>query len=181
MQSCSLGCCCIYSSILVFKSYHTFFLEIMQRLYNFLLIKSMLMLIYHVGLQGVRNCYACGSPDHLMRDCPVSHQNPMFQPGIHQNFSFFLIFFILIQHLQILKLVNHFRIWSVSWRYARLCTTVLEWLFISSLYSLCKYVQSPFDDAIQSLHGSCFTLCCSSLHCIYGQQPAWPRVGLMRV
>lgn len=31
--------------------------------------------------KGVRNCYACGSPDHLMRDCPVSHQNPMFQPG----------------------------------------------------------------------------------------------------
>ncbi|GER51652.1 RING/U-box superfamily protein [Striga asiatica] len=31
--------------------------------------------------KGVRNCYTCGSPDHLMRDCPMSHPNPMFQPG----------------------------------------------------------------------------------------------------
>ncbi|KAI3468064.1 hypothetical protein Pfo_024727 [Paulownia fortunei] len=31
--------------------------------------------------KGVRNCYTCGSPDHLMRDCPISHPNPMFQPG----------------------------------------------------------------------------------------------------
>ncbi|KAL8063134.1 hypothetical protein ABFX02_01G007900 [Erythranthe guttata] len=31
--------------------------------------------------KGARNCYTCGSPDHLMRDCPMSHQNPMFQPG----------------------------------------------------------------------------------------------------
>ncbi|KAL8501860.1 hypothetical protein ACS0TY_021103 [Phlomoides rotata] len=31
--------------------------------------------------KGVRNCYTCGSPDHLMRDCPMSHSNPMFQPG----------------------------------------------------------------------------------------------------
>ncbi|KAL6534050.1 hypothetical protein OROHE_013883 [Orobanche hederae] len=31
--------------------------------------------------KSVRNCYTCGSPDHLMRDCLISHQNPMFQPG----------------------------------------------------------------------------------------------------
>ncbi|GER35381.1 RING/U-box superfamily protein [Striga asiatica] len=31
--------------------------------------------------KGTRNCYTCGSPDHLMRDCPMSHPNPMFQPG----------------------------------------------------------------------------------------------------
>ncbi|XP_057799675.1 E3 ubiquitin ligase PQT3-like isoform X3 [Salvia miltiorrhiza] len=31
--------------------------------------------------KGVRNCYSCGSSDHLMRDCPISHPNPMFQPG----------------------------------------------------------------------------------------------------
>ncbi|KAL3650725.1 hypothetical protein CASFOL_007128 [Castilleja foliolosa] len=31
--------------------------------------------------KGIRTCYTCGSPDHLMRDCPMSHPNPMFQPG----------------------------------------------------------------------------------------------------
>ncbi|KAL3655789.1 hypothetical protein CASFOL_000185 [Castilleja foliolosa] len=31
--------------------------------------------------KGIRTCYTCGSPDHLMRDCPMPHQNPMFQPG----------------------------------------------------------------------------------------------------
>ncbi|KAH6826300.1 hypothetical protein C2S53_012261 [Perilla frutescens var. hirtella] len=31
--------------------------------------------------KGIRNCYACGSPDHLMRDCPISHPTPMFPPG----------------------------------------------------------------------------------------------------
>ncbi|KAL8497108.1 hypothetical protein ACS0TY_020692 [Phlomoides rotata] len=30
---------------------------------------------------GVRYCYTCGSPDHLMRDCPISHSNPMFHQG----------------------------------------------------------------------------------------------------
>ncbi|KZV36503.1 hypothetical protein F511_15674 [Dorcoceras hygrometricum] len=28
-----------------------------------------------------RNCYTCGSPDHLMRDCPMSYPSPMFHPG----------------------------------------------------------------------------------------------------
>ncbi|KAL3844282.1 hypothetical protein ACJIZ3_001685 [Penstemon smallii] len=31
--------------------------------------------------KGIRNCYICGSPDHLMRDCPASNQNLMFQHG----------------------------------------------------------------------------------------------------
>ncbi|KAL0394226.1 UNVERIFIED_CONTAM: hypothetical protein Slati_4388800 [Sesamum latifolium] len=31
--------------------------------------------------KGLRNCYTCGSPDHLMRDCPISNPNPVFQPG----------------------------------------------------------------------------------------------------
>ncbi|KAL1552309.1 RING-type E3 ubiquitin transferase [Salvia divinorum] len=31
--------------------------------------------------KGVRNCFSCGSFDHLMRDCPISHPNPMCQPG----------------------------------------------------------------------------------------------------
>ncbi|KAL0330502.1 UNVERIFIED_CONTAM: hypothetical protein Sradi_5036900 [Sesamum radiatum] len=34
-----------------------------------------------IFMQGLRNCYTCGSPDHLMRDCPISNQNPVFQPG----------------------------------------------------------------------------------------------------
>ncbi|XP_042037459.1 E3 ubiquitin ligase PQT3-like [Salvia splendens] len=29
----------------------------------------------------VRNCFSCGSFDHLMKDCPSSHPNPMCQPG----------------------------------------------------------------------------------------------------
>ncbi|XP_042001171.1 E3 ubiquitin ligase PQT3-like isoform X2 [Salvia splendens] len=29
----------------------------------------------------VRNCFSCGSFDHLMKDCPISHPNPMCQPG----------------------------------------------------------------------------------------------------
>ncbi|XP_051151354.1 E3 ubiquitin ligase PARAQUAT TOLERANCE 3-like [Andrographis paniculata] len=30
--------------------------------------------------KGTRNCYTCGSPDHLMRDCPLANQNTMFRP-----------------------------------------------------------------------------------------------------
>ncbi|CAA2963826.1 E3 ubiquitin ligase PARAQUAT TOLERANCE 3-like isoform X1 [Olea europaea subsp. europaea] len=28
-----------------------------------------------------RNCYTCGSPDHLMRDCPLAFNLHLFQPG----------------------------------------------------------------------------------------------------
>ncbi|KAL2237232.1 UNVERIFIED_CONTAM: hypothetical protein Sindi_0914900 [Sesamum indicum] len=35
-----------------------------------------------IFIQGPRNCYTCGSPDHLMRDCPISNPNPVFQPGM---------------------------------------------------------------------------------------------------
>ncbi|XP_075524204.1 uncharacterized protein LOC142556613 [Primulina tabacum] len=31
--------------------------------------------------EGIRTCLTCGSPDHLIRDCPTSNLTPMFQPG----------------------------------------------------------------------------------------------------
>ncbi|CAA2942115.1 E3 ubiquitin ligase PARAQUAT TOLERANCE 3-like isoform X1 [Olea europaea subsp. europaea] len=33
-----------------------------------------------------RNCYACGSPDHLMRDCPLASSLHPFQPGTNKSF-----------------------------------------------------------------------------------------------
>ncbi|CAA2962502.1 E3 ubiquitin ligase PARAQUAT TOLERANCE 3-like isoform X1 [Olea europaea subsp. europaea] len=31
--------------------------------------------------KAARNCYTCGSPDHLMRDCPLAFNLHLFQPG----------------------------------------------------------------------------------------------------